>query len=89
MNRYELMVFVEEGVKNGGFGEYAAELAVRRGCGARLLVLAVREQYVSLGTRDELLRENGLDGPGIARAVSLIWDEFRPKAAHAAAGLVP
>jgi 1-deoxy-D-xylulose-5-phosphate synthase len=95
MSRYELMVFVEEGVKNGGFGEYAAELAVRRGCGVRLLILAVREQYVSLGTRDELLRENGLDGPGIARAVSLIWDGFRPKAAHAAAaptaapGLVP
>jgi 1-deoxy-D-xylulose-5-phosphate synthase len=86
MNRYALMVFVEEGVRNGGFGEYAAELAVRRGCGARVLVLAVREQYVSLGTRDELLRENGLDGPGIARAVSLIWDEFRPKTAHAVAG---
>jgi 1-deoxy-D-xylulose-5-phosphate synthase len=92
MNCYELMVFIEEGVKNGGFGEYAAELAARRSCRSRILVLAVREQYVSLGTRDELLRENGLDGPGIARAVSLIRDGFRPKAAHAAAGpaeLVP
>jgi 1-deoxy-D-xylulose-5-phosphate synthase len=83
INRYELMVFVEEGIKNGGFGEYAAELAARRGCGARILVLAVREQYASLGTRDELLRKNGLDGPGIARAVSLIWDELRPKTAAA------
>ncbi|MDR2019396.1 MAG: 1-deoxy-D-xylulose-5-phosphate synthase [Treponema sp.] len=89
IDRYELMVFVEEGVKNGGFGEYAAELALRRGCGARILVLAVREQYVSLGTRDELLRENGLDGPGIARAVSLVWDELQPKTAQAAAGLIP
>jgi hypothetical protein len=47
----------------------------------------VREQYASLGTRDELLRENGLDGPGIARAVSLTWDAFRHQ--PAAAGLAP
>jgi 1-deoxy-D-xylulose-5-phosphate synthase len=69
MNRYELTVFIEEGIKSGGFGEYAAELAFRKRCSSRILALAAAEDFVSLGTREELLRENGLDGPGIAAAL--------------------
>jgi hypothetical protein len=34
-----------------------------------VLVLAVPEHFVSLGTRAELIRMNGLDGAGIAAAV--------------------
>jgi 1-deoxy-D-xylulose-5-phosphate synthase len=70
MDSYELMVFVEEGAKAGGFGEYAAELALRCGCPCRVLVLAVHEKFAPLGKRHELLRLNGLDGEGIAAFVS-------------------
>jgi 1-deoxy-D-xylulose-5-phosphate synthase len=70
MNSFELVVFVEEGVKAGGFGEYAAELALSRNLRARVLVLAVKEQFIALGKRHELLRLNGLDGEGIAAFVS-------------------
>jgi 1-deoxy-D-xylulose-5-phosphate synthase len=66
---YETMFFIEEGMKSGGFGEYAAELAAQRNCSARLLVLGVGEGFKALGRREELLRWNGLDGPGIADAV--------------------
>jgi 1-deoxy-D-xylulose-5-phosphate synthase len=69
MNRFRLTVFIEEGIRAGGFGEYAAELALRRGCGGKILVLAVAEHFVSLGTRAELIRMNGLDGEGIAAGV--------------------
>jgi 1-deoxy-D-xylulose-5-phosphate synthase len=69
MNRYELIVFIEEGIRAGGFGEYAAELALRRGCTGKVLVLAVPEHFVSLGTRAELIRMNGLDGEGIAAKI--------------------
>jgi 1-deoxy-D-xylulose-5-phosphate synthase len=69
IDQYELTVFVEEGIRNGGFGEYAAELAGRRGCTGLVRVLAVEENFVSLGTRQELLRMNGLDGEGIAARV--------------------
>jgi 1-deoxy-D-xylulose-5-phosphate synthase len=69
MDRYETMAFIEEGILAGGFGEYAAELAARRGCGARILTLGVGDDFFSLGTRKELLRYNGLDGKGIAGAV--------------------
>ena len=70
MNRYALTVFVEEGSREGGFGEYAAELSRRRNCTGWVLVLAAEERFAALGTRDELLRMNGLDGAGIAAAVS-------------------
>jgi 1-deoxy-D-xylulose-5-phosphate synthase len=71
LNSYDLVAFAEEGVKPGGFGEYAAALARCRNCKAQTLVLAVGEDFVAngLGTRDELLRDNGLDAEGLARRV--------------------
>jgi 1-deoxy-D-xylulose-5-phosphate synthase len=68
MDRYDLVVFAEEGIRSGGFGEYAAELAGRRNCRARVLCLAAEEGFAALGKREELLRDNGLDGEGIAAA---------------------
>jgi 1-deoxy-D-xylulose-5-phosphate synthase len=69
IDQHELTVFVEEGIREGGFGEYAAALAGRRGCAGLVRVLAAEENCVSLGTRQELLRMNGLDGEGIAAGV--------------------
>jgi 1-deoxy-D-xylulose-5-phosphate synthase len=66
MNQYENVIFAEEGTRSGGFGEYAAELAFRKNCSCRILVLGVKEEFDALGTREELLRRNGLDGAGIA-----------------------
>jgi 1-deoxy-D-xylulose-5-phosphate synthase len=71
---YGTVVFIEEGVRSGGFGEYAAELALRRkdglpgDCG-RILILAAGDSFAGQGTREKLLRESGLDGRGIASAV--------------------
>jgi 1-deoxy-D-xylulose-5-phosphate synthase len=69
MNRYELFVCIEEGVKKGGFGEYAAELAVRENCSCRILILGAPDAFVAQGKREELLRRTGLDGNGIAETV--------------------
>jgi deoxyxylulose-5-phosphate synthase len=66
--RYRTVAFIEEGVRSGGFGEYAADLAVRRNCSARPVVLGVEDVFAAQGKREELLRLNGLDGPGIAAA---------------------
>ncbi|GHT85937.1 hypothetical protein FACS1894137_10850 [Spirochaetia bacterium] len=70
MNRYGLVVFIEEGVKSGGFGEYAAELGSRQNCGGKIYCLAAGDDFVPQGKREELLRQAGLDGEGIARRVS-------------------
>jgi 1-deoxy-D-xylulose-5-phosphate synthase len=77
LRRYKTVVFIEEGIRQGGFGEYAACLAVHRNSPARILVLGVEESFIALsaargtaqGSRTELLRFNRLDGPGIASVV--------------------
>jgi 1-deoxy-D-xylulose-5-phosphate synthase len=69
MDQYELTVFVEEGIREGGFGEYAAALALRRNCAGTVRVLAVEDNFAAQGTRRELLEMNGLDGGGIAAGV--------------------
>jgi 1-deoxy-D-xylulose-5-phosphate synthase len=70
LNSYDLVAFAEEGVKQGGFGEYACALAQQRSVKARTLILAADADFAAngraLGTREELLKENGLDAEGIA-----------------------
>ncbi|MDR2793172.1 MAG: 1-deoxy-D-xylulose-5-phosphate synthase [Treponema sp.] len=69
MNTYTTVVFAEEGVRSGGFCEYAASLAVERRCQAHIVTLAAGEQFDLLGSRDELLHLHGLDGEGMAAAI--------------------
>jgi 1-deoxy-D-xylulose-5-phosphate synthase len=77
MNRYDLVVFIEEGLKSGGFGEYGVELGTAHTCGAQTLALGAGDSFASLGTRDELLEFSGLDGPGIARSVGHAYGRLR------------
>jgi 1-deoxy-D-xylulose-5-phosphate synthase len=73
LNSYDLVVFIEEGVPSGGFGEYASALALCRKCRAETLILAADEYFAAdgcaIGTRDELLRANGLDAASIAEKI--------------------
>ena len=69
VGRYRTAVFVEEGVSGGGFGEYAAALALRRKCSAKILALNAGDGCFAQGSRAELLARYGLDGKGIASAI--------------------
>jgi len=77
INGYKLSVFIEEGMKEGGFGEYACALALQRGVKSKTAALAVENSFFeedkALGTREELLAVSGLDGKGIAGAVNKIY----------------
>ena len=77
MNQYKLVVFIEEGIRDGGFGEYAAALAIRKNCKSKTVILAAEtgflEEDCSVGTREELLAENGLDSNGIAKTVKTVY----------------
>ncbi|MDR1178152.1 MAG: 1-deoxy-D-xylulose-5-phosphate synthase [Spirochaetaceae bacterium] len=68
--RYESVLFVEEGIRSGGIGEYAAALALRRRLSSPVFVLGVPDTFGGLGRRDELLAQYGLDAHGIARTVT-------------------
>ena len=74
LNRYDMAAFIEEGIRSGGFGEYASAFARRRNCRAKTTALAVEEDFAdsggALGTRDELLRDKRLDGAGIAERIT-------------------
>ena len=73
MNSFKLTVFIEEGMREGGAGEYACALASRRRVKSKTAVLAVENSFFeedkALGTREELLAVSALDGVGIAEAV--------------------
>jgi 1-deoxy-D-xylulose-5-phosphate synthase len=69
MNSYETFVFVEEGSRSGGFGEYALELALRMNCSCRSMALGVKEKIDEMGTREERLCRNDLNSEGIAEAI--------------------
>jgi 1-deoxy-D-xylulose-5-phosphate synthase len=69
IDRYENVILAEEGSRSGGFGEYLAELAMRRNCACRVKVLGCGEKFDALGGREVLLARNGLDAEGIAAAV--------------------
>jgi 1-deoxy-D-xylulose-5-phosphate synthase len=73
LNQYGAVVIAEEGIRSGGFGEYVAELALRKNCGARVLALGVAGNFDALGKREELLRRNGLDAEGIAASAAALF----------------
>jgi 1-deoxy-D-xylulose-5-phosphate synthase len=78
LNSYDLVAFIEEGVPSGGFGEYAS--AACHKCRAETLILAADEDFAAegraIGTRDELLKANGLDAVGICDIISR-WSGYR------------
>jgi 1-deoxy-D-xylulose-5-phosphate synthase len=77
---YKITAFIEEGIKEGGFGEYISALVQKKGCKTKTAVLAVEsgflEEDLSLGSREELLAINGLNGKGIAETVKMIYNEI-------------
>jgi len=74
MNEYNLVCFAEEGIREGGFGEYACALAEKKSCKAKIITLAAQSGFFeddrALGHRKELLELNGLASRGIADAIA-------------------
>jgi 1-deoxy-D-xylulose-5-phosphate synthase len=67
------IITIEENVPMGGFGSAVSECLDRQGLsGTPLLRIALPEQFVTHGKRDELLASVGLDAAGIA-ATALEW----------------
>jgi 1-deoxy-D-xylulose-5-phosphate synthase len=71
--RHDLVVTVEDGVRSGGAGSFIAD-AVADLHEARtappFLILGVPTAFIPHGSQDQILSQLGLDGPGIAAAVS-------------------
>jgi 1-deoxy-D-xylulose-5-phosphate synthase len=71
--RHDLIVTVEDGIRSGGAGAFiadsVADLHETRAC-PPVLVLGIPTAYIPHGAQEQILSQLGLDGPGIAAAVS-------------------
>ncbi|MFZ9709130.1 MAG: 1-deoxy-D-xylulose-5-phosphate synthase [Steroidobacteraceae bacterium] len=80
-NSHELLVTLEENVVHGGAGSAVIEHLAAAGRDTAVLTLGLPDQLIEHGTRDECLREAGLDLQGlfesIARYAALL-PETRP-----------
>lgn len=66
------LLFVEEGMEQGGFSRFLISLLEARGLtdGKLLRVLALTEKFIPHGSASQLLAENGLDAAGIEKELN-------------------
>jgi 1-deoxy-D-xylulose-5-phosphate synthase len=79
---HELLVTLEESSLAGGAGSAVAESLARRGRAVPLLQLGLPDRFIEHGTRDEALRDAGLDRAGIHQAIA---ERLAQAARHAGA----
>jgi 1-deoxy-D-xylulose-5-phosphate synthase len=71
--RHSLIVSVEDGIRSGGAGAFVADAVAdlnESRSGPPFLVLGIPTAYIPHGSQEQILSQLGLDGPGIAAAVS-------------------
>jgi 1-deoxy-D-xylulose-5-phosphate synthase len=66
---YRLVLTVEDNGVAGGFGDAYARAVRAAGVPAQVRTLGLTQRFLDHGQRGTMLREQGLDGPGIAAAV--------------------
>lgn len=77
ISSYELTVFIEEGVKEGGIGESLGAYLIEEGVHARFMGLAVPNVFPPAATREELIRLYGLDSQSLFTKILLKWQSYR------------
>jgi 1-deoxy-D-xylulose-5-phosphate synthase len=66
---HPVVVTVEDNVGAGGFGGAVLETLAPHGLAGRVRTLALPDQFLPQGKASDILRDNGLDAAGIAKAV--------------------
>lgn len=67
---YEFVALVEEGIAQGGIGEYVAAIINKYNLEVDFLPLAITDRFLPQASRSELLNLCRLDGDGIAASVA-------------------
>lgn len=71
---HRLIVTIEENVQTGGFGEHVMEYVCRRGAAAKVLPLALPDDYVEHGSIRSLRKETGLDAETMAERIRKLYE---------------
>lgn len=82
---YDTVLLVEDGSRSGGIGELVGALLREWNIPLRYAHIGAPDGFLPHGSREELLRDCGLDGQGIAETLRGLIDSQRPKAFAAAA----
>jgi 1-deoxy-D-xylulose-5-phosphate synthase len=69
LNQYDYFIVVEEGIVQGGIGEYIISLENKNSHNTEIIHLGISDHFVPAGTRAELLHQCKLDGEGIAEQI--------------------
>ncbi|MFM7158391.1 MAG: 1-deoxy-D-xylulose-5-phosphate synthase [Bacteroidota bacterium] len=67
---HDVIITVEDGQIQGGFGSAVSEFAINQGFKGELIVHGITDEFVDHGTQEELLADLGLDAHGIASLIS-------------------
>ena len=67
---HDVIITVEDGQIQGGFGSAVSEFAINQGFKGELIVHGIADEFVDHGTQEELLADLGLDAHGIASLTS-------------------
>src|SRR5690348_17332144 len=78
---HEAVVTIEENAIAGGAGAGVAELLASHGVEMPVLHLGLADVFLEHGSREELLREAGLDAAGLRTAILKRFPQFAPSAA--------
>jgi 1-deoxy-D-xylulose-5-phosphate synthase len=76
-SKYEMILFVEEGMARGGVGEYLGSLLMKARVDSLYLTKAVPDCFPSAANRKELISMMGLDSSSLVKSVMEKWDELR------------
>jgi 1-deoxy-D-xylulose-5-phosphate synthase len=68
--KHDLLVTLEENALSGGAGSAVHECLMRRNVQVPLLQLGLPDRFIEHGTRDEALRDAGLDREGIRQSIT-------------------
>ena len=76
---HELLVTMEENVRNGGFGEQVASFVMEEGLSARVQIIALPNRFVHQGSVSSQMKETGIDADSVAGKILKVYKELEQK----------
>ena len=76
---HELLVTMEENVRNGGFGEQVASFVMEEGLSARVQIIALPNRFVHQGSVSSQMKETGIDADSVAGKILKVYKELKQK----------
>jgi len=77
VSNYNLTVFVEDGVKTGGLGEQLAAKMYENNKSFHFRYFGAPDKFLGQATREELIRECGLDGESLMKEIINVEKSYR------------